>query len=95
VIAAIIAIYALYFLVGLLFVRFIMSYVMMFARNFRPTGVVAAILELAYSVTDPPLRALRRFIPPLRLGNVSVDLSFIVLFISTYVLIDVISPYTH
>jgi YggT family protein len=95
VIAAIIAIYALYFLVGLLFVRFIMSYVMMFARNFRPTGLVAAILELAYSVTDPPLRALRRFIPPLRLGNVSVDLSFIVLFISAYVLIDVISPHTH
>jgi YggT family protein len=95
VIAAVIAIYALYFLVGLLFVRFIMSYVMMFARNFRPTGVVAAILELAYSVTDPPLRALRRFIPPLRLGNVSIDLSFIVLFISVYVLIDVISPYAH
>jgi YggT family protein len=95
VIAAIIAIYALYFLVALLFVRFIMSYVMMFARNFRPTGLVAAILELAYSVTDPPLRALRRFIPPLRLGNVSIDLSFIVLFISVYVLIDVISPHTH
>jgi YggT family protein len=95
VIAAIIAIYALYFLVALLFVRLIMSYVMVFARNFRPTGVVAATLELAYTVTDPPLRALRRFIPPLRLGNVSVDLSFIVLFISAYVLIDVINPYTH
>jgi YggT family protein len=95
VIAAVIAIYALYVLVGLLFVRLIMSYVMMFARNFRPTGVVAALLELAYSVTDPPLRALQRFIPPLRLGNVSLDLSFVVLFITAYVLIAVISPYTH
>ena len=56
--------------------------------------MVAAGLELAYTVTDPPLRALRRIIPPLRLGNVSLDLSFIVLFISAYVLIDVISPYT-
>jgi YggT family protein len=95
VIAAIIAYYLLWFLVGLLFVRLIMSYVMMFARNFRPTGLVAAVLELAYTVTDPPLRALRRFIPPLRLGNVSLDLSFIVLFISAYVLISVIAPYTN
>jgi YggT family protein len=94
VIAAIIAIYVLYVIVGLLILRLIIDYVMMFARNFRPTGLVAAALELAYTVTDPPLRALRRIIPPLRLGNFSVDLSFIVLFISAYVLIDVINPYT-
>ena len=92
-IAAIIGLYVLYAIVGLLLVRLIMSYVMMFARNFRPSGVVAAVLELAYSVTDPPLRALRRVIPPLRLGNFSIDLSFIVLFIATYVLISVITPY--
>jgi YggT family protein len=94
-IAAIIAIYVLYVFLGLLILRLIMDYVMMFARNFRPTGIVAAALELAYTVTDPPLRALRRIIPPLRLGNVSLDLSFIVLFISAYVLISVVSPYTH
>jgi YggT family protein len=94
VIAAIIATYVLYVLVGLLLVRLVIDYVMIFARNFRPTGIVAALLEIAYSVTDPPLRLLRRFIPPLRLGNVSVDLSFIVLFIAAWVLIDVIAPYT-
>jgi YggT family protein len=94
VIAAIIAIYVLYVIVGLLILRLIIDYVMMFARNFRPSGLVAAALELAYTVTDPPLRALRRIIPPLRLGNFSLDLSFIVLFISAYVLIDVINPYT-
>jgi YggT family protein len=93
-IAAIIGIYVLYVLVGLLFVRLIMDYVMMFARSYRPTGAVAAVLELAYSATDPPLKALRRVIPPLRLGQVSLDLSFIVLFIAAYALIAVISPYT-
>jgi YggT family protein len=93
VIAATIGIYVLYVVIALLFVRLIMDYVMMFARNYRPTGLVAAVFELAYTVTDPPLRALRRVIPPLRLGSVSVDLSFIVLFISAYVLIDVIRPY--
>jgi YggT family protein len=94
VIAAIIATYLLYILVGLLLVRLVMDYVMMFARSFRPAGFVAALLEVAYSLTDPPLRLLRRFIPPLKLGNVSVDLSFIVLFIAAWVLIDVIAPYT-
>jgi YggT family protein len=93
VIVAIIGLYVLYAIVGLLLVRLILDYVMMFARSFRPSGAVAAVLEVAYSVTDPPLRALRRVIPPLRLGNVSVDLSFIVLFIAAYVLISVITPY--
>jgi YggT family protein len=93
VIAAIIALYALWALVGLLLLRLVMDYVMMFARNFRPTGIVAAGLELAYTVTDPPLRALRRVIPPLRLGQFSLDLSFIVLFIATYILIALITPH--
>jgi YggT family protein len=92
-IAAVIAIYVLYVFIGLMFLRFIMEYVMMFAKNFRPTGLLAAGLELAYSVTDPPMRALRRVIPPLRLGNVSLDLAFIVLLIGAYVLLQVISPY--
>jgi YggT family protein len=95
VIAAVIGLYVLYIFLGLLILRFIMDYVMLFARNFRPTGLLAAALEVAYSVSDPPLRALRRFIPPLRLGSsFSLDLSFIVLFIATYVLIQVITPYT-
>jgi YggT family protein len=93
-IAAIIAIYALWIFVGLMLVRLVIDWVMVFARNFRPTGLVAASLEIAYSVTDPPIRALRRVIPPLRLGNASVDLAFIVLIITAYVLIDVINPYT-
>jgi YggT family protein len=93
VLAAIIGLYVLWFLAGLLLVRLIMDYVMMFARNFRPSGGVAAVLELAYSVTDPPLRTLRRVIPPLRLGNFSLDLSFIVLISAIFILIAVISPY--
>lgn len=93
-IAAIIAIYALWIFVGLMLVRLVIDWVMVFARNFRPTGLVAASLEIAYSVTDPPIRVLRRVIPPLRLGNASVDLAFIVLIITAYVLIDVINPYT-
>jgi YggT family protein len=93
VIAATIAIYVLYVFIGLLLVRLVMDYVMMFARSFRPTGVLAVVLELAYSATDPPLRALRRVIPPLRLGSAALDLSFIVLFIGASVLISVLYGY--
>jgi YggT family protein len=55
---------------------------------------MAAVLEITYSATDPPLRALQRVIPPLRLGRVAIDLSFIVLFIAAYVLLGVVSNYT-
>jgi YggT family protein len=61
--------------------RFIMSFVVMNGRRWRPGRGSAAALEVVWSVTDPPLRALRRVIPPLRLGTVSLDLSAILLFI--------------
>lgn len=92
--AAIIALYVLWIFVGLMFLRLVFDWVMMLARNFRPSGLLAASLEIAYSVTDPPIRALRRVIPPLRLGNASIDLAFVVLIIAAYVLIDVINPYS-
>jgi YggT family protein len=92
-ILAAVALYVLYIFLALLFLRFILSWVMVFARDWHPTGVVAAALEVAYSVTDPPLRALRRVLPPLRLGSFAVDLAFIVVLVVTYALIYVVQPY--
>jgi YggT family protein len=80
----------LIFLILLIF-RLVMEYVFMLARSYRPTGLVAVLLEICYSVTDPPLNLLRRVIPPLRVGRVSVDLSFIVLFIVVQILMRVVS----
>jgi YggT family protein len=65
----------------LLLVRLVLDWVMVFARSWRPTGVALVIAEATYSVTDPPLRLLRRVIPPLRIGAVSLDLAFLVLFL--------------
>jgi YggT family protein len=79
----------LVFLILLVF-RLIMEYVFMFARSYRPAGAVAIGLELCYTVTDPPLKALRRVIPPLRIGRVSLDLSFIVLFFAVQILMNVV-----
>lgn len=63
-----------------LIARIIIDYVMMFSTSWRPRGVMLGVVDFVFRTTDPPLRFLRRFIPPLRLGAVALDLSFIVLF---------------
>ena len=63
----------------------------LFARNWRPRGIILAFAELTYSLTDKPLFFIRRFIPPLRLGAVSLDLSFVVLFFGIQILIGLIN----
>jgi len=63
----------------LLIGRLILDYVQMFARSWRPKGPLLVLAEAIYTVTDPPLRALRKVIPPLKLGSISLDLSFLVL----------------
>jgi YggT family protein len=65
-----------------LFIRLIIDYVRMFARNWRPNSFLITLFELIYSITDPPMKYVGRFVPPLRLGGVSLDLSFIVLLIA-------------
>jgi YggT family protein len=76
------------FLLVLIF-RLVMDYVFMFARSWQPAKPMVVVLEATYTVTDPPLKLLRRFIPPLRLGGVALDLSFFVLMIIVYILISV------
>ena len=84
--------YGLFVFLLLLIFRLVMDYVFMFARSFRPQGLLAMALELAYSATDPPLKAVRRVLPPLRLGTVSIDLGFFVVFVVTSILMSVVAP---
>ncbi|MET0822188.1 MAG: YggT family protein [Aeromicrobium sp.] len=70
----------------LLIARFVLDWVQMLARNWRPRGIVAVLCEGLYSVTDPPLRAVRNVIPPLRLGAVMLDLSPMILIIGIFIL---------
>lgn len=69
-----------------LFGRLILDYVRIFAPNWRPRGIILAIAEAIYAITDPVMRFVRRFIPPLRFGPVAIDLSFIVIFIAVQML---------
>lgn len=78
-----------YVLIG----RIIIDYVMMFSRSWQPTGFVLALVDTVFRLTDPPLRFLRRFIPPLRLGSVSLDLSFLVLIFGVQVVAGLLYRY--
>lgn len=73
---------ALYLYSLILIGRLIFEYIRLFSRTFRPKGPVLLLAEFLYSATDPPLRALRRVLPPLRLGRVSLDMSFLVLLLA-------------
>ncbi|MBE6481003.1 MAG: YggT family protein [Actinomyces ruminicola] len=63
----------------ILLIRVVLDWIQLFARSWRPTGVVLVLANVVYGLTDPPLRQIRRFMPLVRLGAVGIDLSFLVL----------------
>ena len=79
--------------IALMWVRFVVDWVQVFARSWTPTGILLVVLEFVYSITDPPIKALRKVIPPLRLGQVSIDLSFLIVLLVAYILLRVTSSF--
>lgn len=73
-----------------LIIRMVVDWIQVFAREWRPSGVVLVAAEGVYTVTDPPLRALRRVIPPIRLGQISLDLAFMILFFICVILMNIL-----
>ncbi|MEV6599465.1 YggT family protein [Actinoplanes sp. NPDC051346] len=70
-----------------LLARFVLGAVLQYGRRWQPGRGASAALESVWSVTDPPLKALRRVIPPLRIGTVSLDLASLVLLVILFVLL--------
>jgi YggT family protein len=73
----------------LLFTRWVVDLVQSFARAWSPRGPVLFLLEIVYTATDPPIRLLRRVIPPLRLGAFAFDLSIVLVLLLCYVALAV------
>jgi YggT family protein len=86
----------LYLIVFIFFIiligRLVIDWIQVFARDWHPHGVVLVVAEGIYSATDPPLKALKRLLPPLRIGQVQLDLAFIVLFLIVTVAMGVLKP---
>jgi len=66
---------------AILTVRMVLSLLPLLVRQWEPRGVLLVIAEFTYTVTDPPLRFLRRFLPTPRLGDIAIDLPFLVLYL--------------
>lgn len=73
-----------------LLLRFVIDWIRVFARDWTPRGPALVVAEGVYSATDPPLKFLRRFIPPVRLGGISIDFAFMVLFFACVILLSVL-----
>jgi YggT family protein len=84
--------YVLWIYLLILIVRMIFTWVQAFSRQWSPTGIMLIIAEGIYTATDPPLRFLRRYIRPVRLGSVALDLSFMVLFFAVLIMVNVVVP---
>ena len=69
--------------------RLVFDFVQIFARDWRPTGVILILVEAIYTVTEPPLKLIRRVVPPILIGQVSLDLGFLILLIGLQILIGV------
>ncbi|GAA0977187.1 hypothetical protein ENKNEFLB_03204 [Nocardioides aquaticus] len=76
----------LWLFIACMWIRFVVDWVQVFARSWSPSGPLLVALEVVYSITDPPIKALRKVVPPLRLGSVALDLSFIIVLISALIL---------
>lgn len=75
----------IYFVI--LIARMVIDFVQVLSRDWTPTGAALVLCEVVYSLTDPPLNLLRKFIPPLRVGGIALDLSFIVLVLALQIAI--------
>ena len=75
-------IFVVYLFFAALICRLVLDWIQVLAREWRPKGPVLVLTEAIYTVTDPPLKFLRRLIPPLSLGTIRLDLAFLVLMLA-------------
>jgi len=90
---ATIAYYILWLYLLLLIGRLIIDMLQNYSRTWSPTGILARVAEIIFTATDPPLRFLRRYLRPVRLGSVALDLSYTLLFLVIIVLLSVVSSF--
>ena len=81
---------ALQLFIFVLIARVVLEMVQSFSRTWRPTGFVLVLAEIVYTITDPPLKFLRKFIKPVRLGSIALDLSVLVLFFIVWILMSLL-----
>ncbi len=77
--------FALFIFWLLLIARVVVEFIRSFSREWRPRGLTVVILEVIMTVTDPPVKLLRRLIPQLTIGAVRLDLSIMILLLAAFI----------
>jgi YggT family protein len=75
----------------LMWARFVLDLTQSVSRSFRPRGGVLLLAEATYTVTDPPIKAIRRVLPPIRLGSVALDFGWSIVMLAVVILMSVAS----
>lgn len=70
--------------------RLILEWVRVLNPRFRPRGVLLVLIELVYTLTDPPIKLIRRILPPINLGQVSIDLGWMVTMFACWIILILI-----
>jgi len=86
---ATIAYYLLLIFFLLMWARFVLDLAQSFSRGWRPKGPVLLLAEVAYTVTDPPIRRVRKILPPVRLGSVALDFGWSIVMLAVIILMSV------
>ena len=86
---ATIAYYLLLIFFLLMWARFVLDLAQSFSRGWRPKGPVLLLAEAAYTVTDPPIKLIRRVVPPLRIGGIAIDFGFAIVMFVCFLLLSV------
>lgn len=84
---------ALNIFVVVMWARFVLDLVAMLARQWRPRGFVLVLAELVYTITDPPVKAVRRIVPTLRAGGVAIDFSWSIVLIVAIILSYIVAGF--
>ena len=84
---------ALNLFVVIMWARFVLDLVAMLAREWRPRGPLLIAAELVYTITDPPVKAVRRVVPPLRAGGIVIDFSWSIVLIAAIILGAIVSGF--
>ena len=73
----------------MMWARFILDLVRMLARQWRPRGLGLVLAEAVYSVSVPPIKLVRRVVPPLRVGGAALDFAWSIVMLAVLILISV------
>ena len=85
-------VFVVYLFFAALICRLVLDWIQVLAREWRPRGPILVFAEGVYTVTDPPLKFLRRLIPPLSLGSIRLDLAFLVLILAVSMTTRLLQP---